>query len=59
MVTSYMPRQKIDTVTKTARLINEINEALQKYSVDQLISENAAINQLLREILKQKGYMND
>lgn len=57
MTISYMARQKRDTVSKTTRLLTEINEALQQYSEDQLISENAAINQLLKEILTQKGYI--
>jgi hypothetical protein len=53
-----MARQKRDTVSKTTRLITEISEAIQAYADEQLISENAAINQLLKEILTQKGYLN-
>ncbi|MGI2907668.1 hypothetical protein [Tolypothrix sp. VBCCA 56010] len=55
-MTSYMARQKKSTVSKTTRLISAINDALQNYADDQLISENAAINQLLKEALVQKGY---
>lgn len=55
---TYMARQKRDTVSKTTRLIAEISEALQAYADEQLISENAAINQLLKEILIRKGYLN-
>jgi len=51
-----MARQKKSTVSKTTRLITGVNEALQHYANDQLISENAAINQLLKEILTAKGY---
>jgi len=58
MNTSYMARQKRDTVVKTTRLIMEINDALQRYADSQLISENAAINQLLKEVLIQKGLLN-
>jgi len=36
----------------------EINDALQRYADSQLISENAAINQLLKEVLIQKGLLN-
>ncbi len=59
MHTNYMARQKRDTVTKTTRLVSEINEALQFYAENNLISENAAINQLLKEILTQKGLLNN
>ena len=55
---THMARQKRDTVSKTTRLIAEISEAIQAYADEQLISENAAINQLLKEILTQKGYLN-
>jgi hypothetical protein len=59
MTTSYMARQKRDTVTKTTRLVVEISEAIQAYADNQLISENAAINQLLKEILTQKGFLTN
>lgn len=52
-----MARQKRDTVSKTTRLIADIAEAIQTYADEQLISENAAINQLLKEVLTQKGYL--
>ncbi|WP_026730768.1 GIY-YIG nuclease family protein [Fischerella sp. PCC 9605] len=52
-------KKKRETVSKTTRLISEINEALQRYADEQLISENAAINQLLKEILTQKGYLSN
>ena len=54
-----MARQKRDTVTKTTRLVVEISEAIQAYADNQLISENAAINQLLKEILTQKGLLTN
>lgn len=54
---SYMARQKRETVSKTTRLIADIAEAIQIYADEQLISENAAINQLLKEVLTQKGYL--
>jgi hypothetical protein len=57
MLTNYMARQKRETVTKTTRLITEINEALQTYAENNLISENAAINQLLKEALTAKGLL--
>lgn len=56
---TYMARQRKNTVTKTTRLIASINDALQDYANEQLISENAAINQLLKQILVQKGYVID
>jgi hypothetical protein len=55
-MTVYMARQRKSTVSKTTRLITGVNDALQQYASDQLISENAAINQLLKEILTAKGY---
>lgn len=59
MTLSYMPRQKRETVTRSTRLITEISEALDKYADDQLISQNAALNQLLKEILTSKGYIKE
>jgi hypothetical protein len=52
-----MARQKRETISRTTRLIAEIAEALQEYADTQLISENAAINQLLKEALTAKGFL--
>jgi hypothetical protein len=57
MTITYMARQKRETVSRTTRLIAEIAEAVQTYADDQIISENAAINQLLKESLTAKGYL--
>lgn len=54
-----MPRQKRETVARSTRLVTEISEALDKYADDQLISQNAALNQLLKEILTTKGYIKE
>ncbi len=57
MKVSYMARRKRETVAKSIRFISEISDAIDKYSDDQLISINAAVNKLLKEKLTDIGYL--
>jgi len=59
MTTSYMPRQKKPTTNRSLRLLDDIAEALNNYADDQMLSNNAAVNKLLKEKLIQLGYLKE
>jgi hypothetical protein len=57
MTVEYMPRQKKPTVNRSLRLLDEVAEALEVYSNEQMLSNNAAVNKLLRDKLIELGYI--
>lgn len=52
-----MTKVKREKVHKTTRLAVDISEALGAYAEDEFLSMNAALNQLLKEILIRKKYL--
>ncbi|MGI8501129.1 MAG: hypothetical protein ACR2LR_08305 [Hassallia sp.] len=57
MTVEYMPRQKKPTTNRSLRLLDEIAEALEAYSDAQMLSNNAAVNKLLKDKLTELGYI--
>ena len=53
------PRQKKPTVNRSLRLLDEVAEALENYSDEQMLSNNAAVNKLLRDKLIELGYIKE